>query len=369
MTPSAQQPQTSVTYYPATSGSEGSISNPSGLDVDTGLGVAFVANQNASGTLTILDVTTNAELAGSPVTIGPFPHGVAVDSVAHVAYVANTGKSNIGTPAGHKSKAGGVVQNTVSMVGQQQSSEADNPTWGLLATLTAGQQPHGVAVGRNMGGGAASYLFVANQADNSVSIFDCSKAPEAPVEIAGSPILLTSGPCANPNPHGIGADANLNQVYVACRNPGQPNGYVAVLNGSKNWAPTFIEVGNSPTGIGVNSGTGLAYASNNSDNTVSVIDGKALTVEATVTSSSFNGPDRFAVDEANNIVYVSNNTSNTVSAILAGESNSVQSAGVAGNPQQAVSAPTEMGIINGTLCIALQAADQVAEVPAPGAFG
>ena len=361
MTPSAAQ---SVTYYPTTTGSQGSISNPSGLDVDTGLNIAFVANQNTSGTLTILDVTTNTELSGSPVAIGPYPHGVAVDSVAHVVYVANTGKSNIGTAAGHISKGGGVVQNTVSMVGQQQSGDA----WALLATLTAGLQPHGVAVGRNMGGGATSYLFVANQADNSVSIFDCSKAPEAPVEVSGSPISLTSGPCANPNPHGIGADSNLNQVYVACRNPGEPNGYVAVLKGSDNWAPTFIEVGNSPTGIGVNSTTGLAYVSNNSDNTVSVIDGKGLTVTATITSSSFNGPDRFAVDEGNNVVYVSNNTSNTVSAIFAGEGNSVETEGVAGNPPQSVSAPTEMGFLNGTLYIALQAANQVAEVPAPGAF-
>src|ERR1700761_1842626 len=144
MTPSAAQPQASVTYYPATTGSEGSLSNPSGLDVDTGLGVAFIANQNASGTLSILDVTTNAELPGSPVSIGPYPHGVAVDSVAHVVYVANTGKSNIGSAAGDKSGKSGVLQNTVSMVGQQQSPDADNAIWVLLATLTAGSQPHGV---------------------------------------------------------------------------------------------------------------------------------------------------------------------------------------------------------------------------------
>jgi YVTN family beta-propeller protein len=239
----------------------------------------------------------------------------------------------------------------------------------LLATLTAGNQPHGVAVGRNMGGGAASYLFVANQADNSVSIFDCSNAPEAPLEIAGSPISLTSGPCSNPNPHGIGADAKLNQVYVACRNPGESTGYVAVLSGAKGWAPTFIEVGNSPTGIGVNSATGYAYVSNNADNTVSAIDGAKLTVTATISSPSFNGPDRFAVDETSNIVYVSNNTSNTVSAIFAGQNNSVESAAVAGNPQEAVSAPTEMGYLNGTDYVALQDTNQVAEVPAPGAFG
>jgi len=368
MTPAAAQPQASVTYYPAATGSEGSLSNPSGLDVDTGLNIAFIANQNASGTLSILDVTTNTELPGSPVSIGPYPHGVAADSVAHVVYVANTGKSNIGSPTGHKSGKGGVVQNTVSMVGQQQSSDAANPTWILLATLTAGSQPHGVAVGRNMGGDAASYLFVANQADNSVSIFDCSKAPEAPVEIAGSPISLISESCANPNPHGIGADPKLNQVYVACRNPGESNGYVAVLKGANNWAPTFIAVGNSPTGIGVNSATGYAFVSNNADNTVSAVDGANLTVAATIASASFNGPDRFAVDEANNVIYVSNNTSNTISAIFADQNNSVESAAVAGSPQQSVSAPTEMAYLNGTLYAALQVTNQVAEVPSPGAF-
>jgi hypothetical protein len=64
-------------YYPATTGSGGSISNPSGLDVDTTFGIAFIANQNASGALSIVDVTTNAELPGSPVSVGPDPDGVA----------------------------------------------------------------------------------------------------------------------------------------------------------------------------------------------------------------------------------------------------------------------------------------------------
>ena len=350
------------TYTPA---SGFGVQTPSGLDVDTQLNLVFVANQTQSGTVSIIDVSepnTPSAAPGSPVAVGPYPHEVAVDSSIHAAFIANTGTSQA---SGVTVATGdhGSGDNTVSVLVQQ------NDQWvALLPPLTAGSEPHGLAVhpGKQL-------LFVANQKDNTVSIFDYStltKTPPSPPALVTTIALSANG--ANPNPHGIAVDTTLNQVYVACRQSGQ----VAVIqleDGTwTNGTPVQLGASNQPTGVGVNSATGMAYvsvtniASQDPAYSVAVIDGNNLAGQpATITSATFDGPDRFAVDDTNNVVYVSNNNGSTVSVIDAANGNAVSALNVPGDPAPTNSTPTELGFIALQQClyVALQDANQVAILP------
>jgi YVTN family beta-propeller protein len=82
--------------------------------------------------------------------------------------------------------------------------------------------------------------------------------------------------------------------------------------GSNN-AATSVKVGSGPVSIGANNVTGMVYVVNNSERSVSVLDGKTDTVVATVPTPARSYA--VAVDEANNKVYVSNIFSNMVTII------------------------------------------------------
>src|SRR5712691_2309621 len=77
-----------------------------------------------------------------------------------------------------------------------------------------------------------------------------------------------------------------------------------------------ISVGNDPglaNGVGVNPLTNRIYVSNNFDNTVSVIDGVANAMIATIPVGT--QPGGVGVNPATNRIYVANFGNNTVSAI------------------------------------------------------
>jgi DNA-binding beta-propeller fold protein YncE len=329
---------------------------PSGLDIDQQSQLVFVACQLDPGFVYVIDAKKNSLLTSSPVQIGPYPHGVAVNSSTHFAFVANTGTSQIG---------GGSGNNTVSVIGLG----ADGKTWVELFQFQSQKSqtcdPHGVAVDEGL-----NYLYVANQGSNDVTVFDCSPLPENPPNRINT--ISVQDPNApqgtNANPHGIGVDPNLHQVYVACRDADE----VAVINESTG-AVNFLATGKQPTGIGVDSASGNFYVSNNQDNTVSVFNGVSLKLVATV-GSGLNGPDRFAVDEGNHVVYAGNNPAkppktpipSTVTAIFPTDPIVTQNISVTGDaPAPGVSSPTEMAYLthNCTVYVALQAANQVAYFP------
>jgi DNA-binding beta-propeller fold protein YncE len=332
---------------------------PSGLDIDQGLQLVFVACQLDPGYVYVIDATKNSLIPSSPVKVGPYPHGVAVNSSTHLAFVANTGTSQT------SQTNAGSGNNTVSVIGL----DGDGETWVELAHFPSEDDPtcdpHGVAVDEGL-----NYLYVANQGSNDVTVFDCSPLPENP------PNRINTISVQNPkspqgtvaNPHGIGVDPNLHQVYVACRDANE----VAVINESTG-AVNFLATGKQPTGIGVDSASGNFYVSNNQDNTVSVFNGVSLKLVATV-GSGLNGPDRFAVDEGNHVVYAGNNPAkppktpipSTVTAIFPTDPIVTENISVTGDaPAPGVSSPTEMAYLthNSTVYVALQAANQVAYFP------
>ena len=76
---------------------------------------------------------------------------------------------------------------------------------------------------------------------------------------------------------------------------------------------TTMGVGGFPTGVAVNDGDDTVYVTNNSSNTVSVINGRTGTVDDTITVGTL--PRAVAVDQGDDTVYVANYLSNTVSVI------------------------------------------------------
>jgi YVTN family beta-propeller protein len=101
----------------------------------------------------------------------------------------------------------------------------------------------------------------------------------------------------------------------------QATGKMYILDASHNAvsvissgnAATSVKVGSGPVSIGVNNLTGMVYVVNNSERSVSVLDGKTDTVVATVPTPARSYA--VAVDEPNNKVYVSNIFSNMVTVI------------------------------------------------------
>jgi len=76
---------------------------------------------------------------------------------------------------------------------------------------------------------------------------------------------------------------------------------------------TTIGVGTSPQGVAVDEGDDTVYVTNQTGNTVSVINGRTRTVAGTITVGS--GPVGVAVDQGDDTIYVANLFSNNVSVI------------------------------------------------------
>lgn len=127
-------------------------------------------------------------------------------------------------------------------------------------------------------------------------------------------------------PTGIANNPDTQSVYVA----NQFDNNVSVIDSSEcNWShnncqqhwPT-VAVGTSPRSLEVNRSTNTIYVPNRDDGTVSVIDGAHCNSsdssgcsQTPVTTAVGVFPQEVAIDEATNTIYVANQTDNTVSII------------------------------------------------------
>jgi YVTN family beta-propeller protein len=114
------------------------------------------------------------------------------------------------------------------------------------------------------------------------------------------------------------SDANTSGLFpVSVRNTSAaPQVAAANLAISPNVAPVVsapIAVGAMPSGVAVNTATGIAVVANRGSNNVSLIDLNTLMVAATIAVQ--NAPAGVAVDELRNLALVANSGSNSVSVI------------------------------------------------------
>src|ERR1035437_3669488 len=120
---------------------------------------------------------------------------------------------------------------------------------------------------------------------------------------------VTSTITVGANPDGVAVDATTHTVYVT----NQSDNSVSVINGGA--VTSTIPVGANPVGVAVDATTHTVYVTNWNGNSVSVINGGAVTSTITVGANPYG----VAVDATTHTVYVTNQSGNSVSVIRSEE--------------------------------------------------
>lgn len=224
--------------------------------------MAYVAN-SGSNTVTPINVTTGT--AGSSITVGTAPRGIAYTPDGTKAYVTNN------------------TSGTVSVI--------TVATGAVTATITVGTLPRGIAITPD-----GTKAYVTNQGSATVTPINL------PANTKGTAIAVGN------TPTGVAFTPDGTMAYVT--NYGSNT--VTPITVSSNTPGTAITVGAGPFGVAVNPAGTKAYVANNGTNTVSVIT-VGGGVSATITVGSAPLGVAFTPDGAK--AYVANQTSNTVTPI------------------------------------------------------
>ena len=171
---------------------------------------AYVTNW-IDNSVWVIDIATN-NVVGSPIPVGRLPEGVAVTPDGTKVYVANNNLNLNGT---------GTDTDTVSVI-----TTATNT---VVATITVGNQPSGVAVTPD-----GTKVYVANRGSGTVSaIATATNAVVATIPVGG-------------NPYGIAVTPDGTNVYVTTGNT------VSVIDtATNNVVGSPIPVGNSAQVVGI----------------------------------------------------------------------------------------------------------------------
>ncbi len=232
--------------------------------------LAFVANLD-SGTVTVIDVSTNAPIN----TIQGFtqPVGVALTPDATFLYVVDAATDSVtivdtrtlapGQPIGVGTNPFGIAIGAnlpaayVANNGSADVTVIDTRTATVSATIPVGAAPLGVAITPD-----GSRVYISNFEGDSVSVIDTSTntvTTTVPLQAGSGPAFLA----VTPN------DSFGSFVLV----PNQKSNTVAlILTETNAVSPTAITVGQGPTGVAFTPDGTRAYVTNRDDGNVSVID-------------------------------------------------------------------------------------------------
>nr|WSW47584.1 YncE family protein [Streptomyces sp. NBC_01001] len=281
--------------------------------------LAYVTN-NAAGTVSVIDTTTNTVTA--TIDVGSGPEGVAVAPDGTRAYVTNSNGATVSviatatntvtatidvgrgprgvafTPDGTRAYVTNSIGGTVSVI--------DTATNTVTATIDVGEAPRGVAVGFS--------VYVANPGSGTVSVID----------IAANTVTATIDVGTFPQ----GVAVNPDSAYVTNTN----DATVSVIDTTSNTIDATIDVGDSPLGVAAAlvGGANVYVTNATSPGTVSVINSATNTVTATIPVGSL--PQGVAVTPDTSHVYVTNVGSDTVSVIDSATNAVSATIGVGGSP-------------------------------------
>jgi YVTN family beta-propeller protein len=232
---------------------------PQGAAADPATNTVYVSNVN-DNTVSVIDSRAcNAHNQGGcnrawpTFKVGDYPQDLRVDVATDTIYVVNAG------------------DNTVSVVNGATCNAHDAGGCGqAAATVTVGASPFALAIDH-----ASDTIYVANQADNTVSVIDgatCNGTDTSGCGQTPTAVAVGSGP------NGVAVDQRTDTVYVT--NGGTDTVSVidgATCNGTHSngcgQSPAAVTVGNGPYQIDVDQRTDTVYVDNLADSTMSVIDG------------------------------------------------------------------------------------------------
>ena len=216
---------------------DGGRDNPQGLAISPDGSLLLVSDGSPGGRVSVLRVADNTLVASMTFPAGIAPLGVAFSPDGEQAYVA-------------AADVAGSVANTLRIF--------DPATGAIVDSIPVGALPTGIAVSPD-----ARRVFVSNQGDNSVSLYDTATRSVSTSAVGRAPTGIAHGP--------DGA-----KVYVANRD----SNTVSVLTGdSLLQTLATVPVGQAPIAIAINPQGTSAYVANVSSHSVSEVGGmRTLTV-------------------------------------------------------------------------------------------
>jgi YVTN family beta-propeller protein len=271
--------------------------DPLGVAVSPRFGLAVVAN-NASGTTSILDLTTNKQKIAD-VTVGSNPTGVAIDEGTGAALVANTGSNTVSELNLALLFANGATAAATSLtptsigVDQEPIAVAIDPDRGTnnrgLAVVTAlrlvaGSTPVGVLDSVDIGGTVPAKSTTAS---------------------VGSVTATPTGIVVDPSPFSEG----LPVLFYATSSGGN----VVTSFNPDGGTTSSVHVGVNPNSLAINPQTGTIMTVNSSGHTVSIIDTLSNPF-ATRQNLGLSGSAQFgiAIDQFTNLAILVDQASNRV---------------------------------------------------------
>lgn len=263
---------------------------PYSLAVDPASHEVFVAD-GAANTVSVISERSDEVVATIPVGVGP--QGVAVDSLTHRAYVSDYGQGGTG--------------DTVSVI--------DEKTNSVIHTITVGLGPHAVAVDAitdeiyvaDAGGDGGS--FATGGVGNTVSV------------INGRTDVVTKTFTVGPGPWNLALDPGSRVLYVADADIGR-GGNVAVVSLPSDKVTRYLTAGSGPSGVAVDEVADRLYVANagvgcpggpDCGDTVTVFSTRGGSKIATLGVGA--APEQVAIDATRGLAYVTNGTDSSLSVI------------------------------------------------------
>jgi YVTN family beta-propeller protein len=197
----------------------------------------------------------------------------------------------------------------------------------LVATSTSCVGVNPVAIAQQPAGG---YVYVANQGDNTISVFN-------PVSLSVSSTITQAGGL-HQNPIAMEPSSDGAYIYVVSQGNGTAPGWLDIINTATNTIGASVQVGLSPTSIYLDTYLNRLYVANTGGNSVTVLDASnvslgvnpAIPTLATVTVGS--RPVSVAALPNGLSFYVANSSANTVSVVSSTSFSVVATVPVGTNP-------------------------------------
>lgn len=295
-------------------------------------------NPNGAGSTTEIDVSGDTNLSVNSMGNGSIAEAFPFSSLA--LYVANSTADTVSEylptlagaittinllPGSHPTVLGS-TQNT-AMYTLNSGTNSACPTSGSVSTIRTSTLTvaNTTCVGVNPIAMAQSalnnYIYVVNQGDNTVSVFN----PAGPT-IVGT---ITAANGLGPNPISATASLNGNWIFIVTQGDTTTPSALDIVSSSGTTVAASVPLGAGPTFSIIDTNLNRLYVANSADNTVSVFDATnvnpssstpiPLLATVLLNQNGFIGTDPIGITPlANgNLFYVLNSGSNNVSVVSA----------------------------------------------------
>jgi 6-phosphogluconolactonase (cycloisomerase 2 family) len=253
---------------------------------------------------------------------GSDPRGIVMDSQRRYAYVVNNSGAAL---------QGGVLQYAIDRhkgsLAVVQAPDASSNITGPVQPVPTGKVPLAIAIDPN-----DNFVFVANSASDSISVYSLDQSTGALKEVAGSPFTTGATP--------VSLVARGSSLFVANQGAATISVYsFDSKTGALTLSGTPTATGTNTTSIDSDPAGHYLFVADGTANTVSTFTISTSSISATPTTAMAGTmPSNVHVDPKGKYLYVTNSGSNNVSAFSIGDSGALTA--VSGSPFATGTAPS-----------------------------